>query len=163
MGGQVRYTPLFPGGSRFQIDLTLPEAPPFQAVKAQLEGAPRTYPGRRVLVLEDHPMNRMLLGTLLARRGITVVEASEGAKALEEVAKDPLDLAFLDLHLPGMDGFEVARQIRSRWGSGLALVACSAAVGESDKKEALVAGIQEFLEKPLVIADLDRVLERWLG
>jgi len=42
-------------------------------------------------------------------------------------------------------------------------VACSAAVGEADREEAQRAGMQGFLEKPLVIADLDRVLERWLG
>jgi CheY-like chemotaxis protein len=62
-----------------------------------------------------------------------------------------------------MDGFDVARQIRARWGNSLPLVACSAAVGDADRDEARAAGMDGFLEKPLVIAELDLVLERWLG
>jgi signal transduction histidine kinase len=163
MGGRLTFTPVPGGGSRFRVEVALPVtgAPRTEPARAPASG--RTYPGKRILVLEDHPMNRMLLGTLLSRRGITVVEASEGARALDEVARGHLDLAILDLHLPGMDGFDVARQIRARWGNSLPLVACSAAVGDADRDEARAAGMDGFLEKPLVIAELDLVLERWLG
>ena len=163
MGGRLEYFPRVPMGSRFRMELSLTLAPGRPPAPEPPTGPGRNYPGRRVLVLEDHPMNRILLTKLLTRRGIAVVEASDGARALEETGKGHFDLAFLDLHLPGMDGFEVARRIRDRWGGELPLVACSAAVGEADREEAQRAGMQGFLEKPLVIADLDRVLERWLG
>jgi len=164
MGGTLTWEPGPTKGSRFVVSLPLLPSPGSETRSGPaVPGGHPVFPGRRVLVLEDHPMNRMLLTTLLSRRQITVIEAAEGSQALELLDKAMVDLAILDLHLPGMDGFEVGRAIRRRFGPGLPVVACSAAVGEEDKKQAREAGMVGFLEKPLVLAELDEVLLTWLN
>lgn len=150
-------------GSRFTVTLPLPlaeESAP-DPVTRYGPGHP-LFPGCRVLVVEDHPMNRMLLATMLKRRQVTVVSVESGPEALDRLGQEAFDLAILDLHLPGMDGFEVCRRIRHTFGRALPVVACSAAVGDADKQQAREAGMDDFLEKPLVLAELDRVLSTWL-
>src|SRR5205823_1014584 len=70
--------------------------------------------GRSILLVEDNPINAMLTRELLVRRGYTVSHALSGESALEIAAREHFDVALTDIHMPGMDGVEMAHRLRER-------------------------------------------------
>jgi CheY-like chemotaxis protein len=117
----------------------------------------------RVLVAEDNEFNAQLLEQLLVRRGHTVWLAGNGREALTLAAEGAFDLLLLDVHMPEMDGFQVARTIREREraaGGHLPIIALTARSRQEDRERCLAAGMDEFLSKPVRAADLWAVLER---
>ncbi len=141
-------------GSVFSFDVRLPEL----AVDLKdSSGASRTITGytgprRSILVVDDVAMNRHVLRDLLVPLGFEIVEAASGETAL---AMAQTDLAFLDLRMPGMDGFELARRLRVQPGGGQAkLIAMSASVLSFSKADAIAAGCDDFMPKPFREIDL---------
>lgn len=90
----------------------------------------------------------------------TVVE--HGAAALEAVRRGSIDLILMDCHMPGMDGFEATRRIRSdaRW-ARVPIIALTASATPQDRELCLTAGRDDFLPKPLELGSLRKALERW--
>ena len=111
----------------------------------------------RILVAEDHPVNRRLLQEQLVLLGQHVVLAESGGRALEHFHTTPFDLILTDLDMPGMDGRMLARALRAQ-GAGIPILAVTAHVSEQDRIACLEAGIDEVMIKPLSIQTLDRVL-----
>lgn len=107
----------------------------------------------RVLVVDDEPPIRRFLRTSLTAQGYDIVEAEDGAKALEEVRRRSPDLLVLDLGLPGIDGLEVIRRLR---GSGvpLPIIVLSSRVDEAGKVEALDLGADDYVTKPFGVEEL---------
>lgn len=107
----------------------------------------------RVLVVDDEPPIRRFLRTSLTAQGYDIVEAEDGAKALEEVRRRSPDLLVLDLGLPGIDGLEVIRRLR---GSGVTLpiIVLSSRVDEAGKVEALDLGADDYVTKPFGVEEL---------
>jgi two-component system, OmpR family, phosphate regulon response regulator PhoB len=104
-----------------------------------------------VLVVDDMADTRRIMRRVLERDGIRVVEATTGEEAIETISRDRPDLVVLDLRLPGISGFDVARWLRSQSDSTLArtvLLACSASVQPDIQREALDAGCDAFEGKP---------------
>jgi two-component system phosphate regulon response regulator PhoB len=104
-----------------------------------------------VLVVDDMADTRRIMRRVLERDGIRVVEATTGEEAIETISRDRPDLVVLDLRLPGMSGFDVARWLRSQSDPALArtvLLACSASVQPDIQREALDAGCDAFEGKP---------------
>jgi DNA-binding response OmpR family regulator len=106
--------------------------------------------GRRrsssVLVVDDDPKIRELLRLYLARDGHRVVEAPDGPSAIAAMRQHGCDVVLLDVMLPGLDGFEVCRQIRSE--SDAAIVLLTARSGDSDKVVGLDLGADDYVVKP---------------
>ncbi|HEX6862338.1 MAG TPA: response regulator, partial [Thermoanaerobaculia bacterium] len=117
-----------------------PEAPLLQAVPA---GAPS------ILIVEDDPVSRQLLRACLIGLGYTPDSVASGEAALEALEARRYDLVLLDIQMPGMDGFEVARQVRARFGSQPRMVALTAATMEGDRERCLAAGMDDYLSKPM--------------
>ena len=105
-----------------------------------------------ILVIEDDPGMRRLLGTALGAEGYRVVEAADGRRGLIDAASHRPDLAIVDLGLPDADGVEVIRRIRA-W-SPLPIVVLSARAQERSKVEALDAGADDYVTKPFGMAEL---------
>jgi CheY-like chemotaxis protein len=108
-----------------------------------------------VLVVDDVADTRRLMRRVLERAGIRVTEAATGEDAIEAIARDRPDLVVLDLRLPGISGFEVARWVRASPDPVIArtvLLACSASVQPEVEREALDAGADAFEGKPFDIA-----------
>lgn len=114
-----------------------------------------------ILVVDDNPDAADVLGMLLRVLGHTVHIAHSGAAALEQIEVLHPDLIFLDLGMPDMDGYEVARRVREE--SRLAETRIIAVTGYADQRRrdlATEAGFDDYLIKPTNVADLQAVIER---
>lgn len=117
-----------------------------------------------VLVAEDNPINWMLVQALLDKLGHRSELAEDGHKAVSLCASGSFDIVLMDLHMPGLDGLEAISKIRSREdksASQVPIYVVSADVMPEAKEEALKAGADGFLSKPLKKQDLEAVLKRY--
>lgn len=108
----------------------------------------------RILVVDDTPETRTLMRRVLERAGINVSEAANGEAGLAAIRRDRPDAVVLDLRLPKMSGFDVARAVRADTDAAIAstpLLACSASVQAEVRREALDAGCDAFEGKPFEI------------
>ena len=113
-----------------------------------------TTTGARVLVVDDQPPNIRLLEAILTPRGYDVRAASSGQEALDAIDEHEVDLVLLDIVMPGMDGYEVCREIRERPASAYLPVVMVTASGDEQKIKALEAGADDFLTKPINQSEL---------
>ena len=124
---------------------------------AQAAGAPRAC---SVLIIEDNDDAREMLGSLLALSGHDVREAGDGASGIERAQAQPPDVALIDIGLPDLDGYEVARRLRSsEAGRQMKLVAVSGYGQVEDQRRALQAGFDAHLTKPVSAELLRQTLE----
>ena len=108
-----------------------------------------TRKGAMVLLVDDEDQLRRVMRDLLQRQGYTVVEARDGAQALEEVDRHAPDIVILDLNLPGVDGYSVLSQLRSRQATRQLPVIVLTAKGDEDNEvRVLELGADDFLTKP---------------
>ena len=108
-----------------------------------------TRKGSMVLLVDDEDQLRRVMRDLLERQGYTVVEARDGAQALEEVDRHAPDIIILDLNLPGVDGYSVLAQLRSRQATRqLPIVVLTAKGDEDNEVRVLELGADDFLTKP---------------
>lgn len=115
----------------------------------------------RVLVVDDYPINRMLIGELLNHHyGITADFANDGEEGVSMVANNRYDLVFMDINMPGMDGIQATQLIRKTH-PDLPIVALTANVMKGDAEEFAAAGMNDYLAKPLVYEELHHVLMRY--
>jgi CheY-like chemotaxis protein len=111
-----------------------------------------------VLIVEDNPLNRDMLGRRLSRRGYSVLVASDGPDGVAMALKHRPDVVLMDIFLGEMDGIEATRQIKaSRGGGSIPIIALTASAFQSDRDRALEAGCCEFETKPV---DLPRLLSK---
>jgi len=125
---------------------------------------PAPAPGLSVLVAEDHPVNRKFIGTLLDRLGHRVSFAENGVEALDQLRAHDFDLVFMDIHMPEMDGLTATRLIRELPDlrkAAVPIVALTADVMNEAREQALEAGVNEFLSKPVQKHQLREVIEHW--
>jgi adenylate cyclase len=108
----------------------------------------------KIVVVDDTPQNVKLLEALLGPRGYAVVTATSGAEALAKVANEKPDLVLLDILMPGMDGYEVCRQLRADAATRLLPVVMITASGDEQKVKAIEAGADDFIAKPFDQAEL---------
>ena len=111
-------------------------------------------PQPKVLVVDDTPQNVRVLEAMLAPRGYSVSTATSGAEALQQVASVNPDLVLLDIVMPGMDGFDVCRQLRADPATRLLPVIMITARGDQEKVRALEHGADDFVQKPFNQAEL---------
>jgi class 3 adenylate cyclase len=107
-----------------------------------------------VLVVDDLPQNVRLMDAVLSPRGFTVVGASSGEEALELIAAHLPDVILLDVMMPGIDGYETCRRIRSDPATSFLPVVMVTASGDAERLRALEAGADDFVTKPLDQAEL---------
>jgi len=163
MGGAIGVESQLGQGARFWIDLTAEPA----ALPAPIHRpAPRTAAERaaRVLLVDDHPMNRELGKALLTLAGCEVVTADDGAQAVEIVQVGDFDLVLMDVHMPGMDGLTAARAIRALAGpiAAIPIVALSADVLPQQIARCRAAGMDDHVAKPIRREELFAAVARAL-
>jgi PAS domain S-box-containing protein len=119
---------------------------------------------RRVLVVEDNPVNQMVARKLLQRMGYQVTIACNGREGLDLLGRELFDLVLMDVHMPVMDGLEAVRRIRAgeTLDPDVAVVALTARAQEQDRLECLEAGMTSFLTKPVRRPELEQVMFLYL-
>jgi signal transduction histidine kinase/CheY-like chemotaxis protein len=162
MGGEIGVGPAPSGGNEFWLTLPLDaaRAAPL-ASSAQLIQMPRTRRAN-VLLVEDIPANHLVTATLLRREGHRVDVAESGPEALRMASVNAYDLVFMDLIMPGMNGYETARRLRtiSRHCAQVPIVALTANTAPEDRNRCLNAGMNDMLGKPVRPVELNEILAR---
>ena len=119
----------------------------------------RLHPSRRVLVVDDNVDAAETMADLLGLWGHEARVVHDGASAVIEAAAFQPDVVFLDINMPGMDGYAVARELRTRPElAGLRLVAVTGYGQDRDRRRASEAGFDHHLTKPVDIADLKQLV-----
>ncbi len=122
----------------------------------------RVVSSARVLVVDDNETNLRVAELMLERMGCSVVCVDNGPAAITEAQEHGYDIVFLDCHMPGMDGYQVASKLREmEFTSYLPIVALTADVTEAARKRATDCGMDGHIPKPIDRHDLDRMLTRW--
>jgi CheY-like chemotaxis protein len=119
-----------------------------------------------ILVAEDNEANRLLALTQLERLGYEGHAVADGAEAVEAVAANDYALVLMDCRMPGVDGMAAARAIREAedgTGAHTVIVAMTAGALDDDRTACLNAGMDDYLSKPVLLADLERVFAKWLA
>jgi CheY-like chemotaxis protein/HPt (histidine-containing phosphotransfer) domain-containing protein len=118
----------------------------------------------RILVADDHAINRLLVSRQLKSFGYDVDVVETGQEVLDALARSSYDLILMDCHMPEMNGFDAAREIRRVEPSGrhTPIVALTASVDGRDRDVCLAAGMDDFALKPISHDELLRLLQRWV-
>jgi len=170
MGGLIQVQTEYGNGSTFSfqipVSVSLKEAPaaiaiaPSPEVKTLAPGQP-TY---RLLVVDDHEENRLLLVSILETAGFSVKTAADGYTALEQACAWRPHLIWMDIRMPGMDGYEATRQIKAAClHPAPVIIALTASAFEEDKERALAAGCEDFVRKPFQTNHIFRKIDRHLS
>ncbi|MGH9318688.1 MAG: response regulator [Vicinamibacteria bacterium] len=145
-------------GSRFTV--RLPAIPAPSVVSDKEHAANRTSKGLRILVVEDNRDALDTLKMLLSAAGHEVKAAMHGREALESASRIRPEVAIVDLGLPGMDGYEIARRLREReTNRDMLLIALTGYGSAEDRKRTREAGFDAHLLKPLDYEELTSLLQ----
>jgi len=124
--------------------------------------APRN---ERVLVVEDNQVNQRLAMRQLSRLGFAAASVGNGREAVEAQVRENYDLIFMDVQMPVMDGYEASAEIRRheiRSRRHVPIIAMTANALNEDRDACLAAGMDDYVSKPVSLANLRTVIERWL-
>lgn len=173
LGGAIEVSSRVGHGSAFTLTIPLLTAQEKDAATKTAKSAPTTpdqkryAADKRVLVVEDNPDVRSLLGRVLRGMGLGVDFAENGFLACEKLLASmqsdaPYDLVFMDIQMPEMDGYQTTGRLREAgWQGPIVALTAHAMVG--DREKCLAAGCDEYLSKPVQFKDLQAVLSRFFS
>ncbi len=169
MGGEVGAESTPGVGSLFWFSVRLKRGAPAPAaavqrgVDVEME-LQRRFSGRRILVVDDEPVNREVAAVQLEAVGLVADQAADGSEALKMLERHAYDAILMDMQMPGMDGLEATRRIRSIDADHrIPVVAMTANAFAEDRARCVAAGMDDFLAKPFVPDELFGTVLRWLS
>jgi CheY-like chemotaxis protein len=170
MGGSIQVRSEPGAGSTFFFALTLElDSSPVPPVLTDSAMGGLDEPSElsgTVLLVEDNPVNLLIAIEMLQSLGLDVIEAEDGAQALEQIARNPVDLVLMDCQMPVMDGYTATRHIREREREldlpRLPIIALTADAFDEDMRQSEAAGMDAHLSKPYTRGQLRAMLTRWL-
>ena len=172
MGGEVTVVSTPGKGSLFTLtflaeEVAMEEGTDHAGDGSEPQGEAGWRDGLRVLIADDHPLNRKLVRLFLEPHGATVTELSDGDEVLDALRSNEFDIVFLDAHMRRMDGMDALREIRSAdesW-SGIPVLILTADAMTGDRQHYIAAGADGYVPKPIdqreLAAEMSRVL--WPG
>ncbi len=118
---------------------------------------------KRILLVEDNEMNRVVAETILNQYGATISKAVNGAEAVDAIRNHNYDIVLMDIQMPVMDGLEATRHIRNDLHSTIPVIALTANAVKGEMEKCIQAGMNDYLSKPFEEEDLIRLIAKWLG
>jgi signal transduction histidine kinase/CheY-like chemotaxis protein len=166
-GGEIGVHSREGEGSTFWFEIGLRKATLLSAVQAQeRQLTPEVFRDTRILVAEDNQFNQVVMTKHLEKFSIRADVVSNGREALAALEARNYDLVMMDCNMPEMDGFEATKVIRTWERDGkiakVPVIATTANAFKESRDECLAAGMDDYLPKPIHVADLRRILLRWL-
>jgi signal transduction histidine kinase len=173
MGGEAGVDSAAGQGARFWLRIKverLGENEESRAVDRQVVPTPRSVSAMagHVLVVEDNPTNRKVVEAMLRKLHLRSDSADNGQVAVDAIMQGMCpDLVLMDVQMPVMDGFRATAVIR-QWEAENGkprrpIIALTAGAFEEDRQQCLAAGMDDFMAKPVSLADLEKMLNKWLG
>ena len=162
MGGQIGATSELGSGSTFWFELELASA---RGESARVQPAGKRLvdaPASLILVAEDNPINQVLVLRMLEKLGHHVELARDGREAVAKTAAGHYDAVLMDCQMPELDGYAASRAIRRREGrtGHVPIIAMTAHSLAGDREKCLAAGMDDYISKPMRLADLATTLAR---
>ena len=165
MGGAAGFDTTPGKGSRFWFTVRVHRGmdPVGTAPAERRDMLRRQHAGKRILLVEDDPVNREVAQEMLSRSGLEVEAATNGREGVSRAAEGGWDLVLMDINMPEMDGLAAARAIRALPGTAeLPIIALTANAFQNDRNACLAAGMNDFIAKPISPVVLQETLLRWL-
>jgi CheY-like chemotaxis protein/HPt (histidine-containing phosphotransfer) domain-containing protein len=150
-------------GTRFDIELTLPISSQEAHEEAIIPTEINHLAQKRVLLVEDNELNRLVASNTLAHYKIEIVEATNGLEAIEALKKEGFDVILMDLQMPIMDGLTATRIIRSELQLQIPIIALTANAFKSEIDKCKAAGMNDYITKPFEEKILIKTIERALN
>ncbi len=168
MGSKIEVQSVEGQGSTFSFEVWLKECTPIEEV-AQSTDEDNIPTGKRIMLVDDVDINRIIAAELLSPFEFIIEEASDGTEAVEKFAASPLhhyDLIYMDIQMPKMDGYEATRSIRNldrEDAKSVSIVAMSANAFKDDIDEAINSGMNAHIAKPIDMQKLIDSLKTYLS
>jgi len=166
MGGEIGAENRDQPGACFWIEIPAPQAPQKVAPAAPPPAAsPASGLSGRVLIVDDHPINRELVRLFIGSPNVTTVEADNGQMAIDRAMAEPFDLILMDVNMPVMDGLAATSAIRAscRLNAETPIVALTAQTGSEIEEKCFAAGMDAVLAKPIAHRDLLALAAQVMG
>ncbi len=119
--------------------------------------------GKKILLVEDNHMNRVLANTILEQYGAEVTNAEDGSVAIEKVTDNKFDLILMDLQMPVKNGIETTEYIRTHLDKSTPIIALTANALKKEEEQCLASGMNDYMSKPFDEDDLIQLMAQWLG
>ncbi|MEL6185246.1 MAG: ATP-binding protein, partial [Myxococcota bacterium] len=161
MGGKVTAESVHGAGSTFTLSLPLPPTEVHDELSTE-DILLVDLSARKVLLVEDNPVNQKVARRMLEKLGIEVTVAGDGSEALKQFGAGSFDVILMDCQMPVLDGFQATRALRAR-GCTTPIVALTANAMKGDEEACLAAGMDAFLSKPVRQREVEDMLARMLA
>ncbi|MBG4792430.1 response regulator [Pseudomonas aeruginosa] len=164
MGGTLQAESKEGSGSTFTLEIPLPfQQSPAHRQQAARAAAP-VAAGQEILLVEDNPVNQTVIEAMLRSLGYRVTLVADGIQAVRSAERQRYDAILMDCRLPVLDGYSATREIRAQEnGRQVPIIALTANALQGDRENCLQAGMNDYLAKPFKRAELQRILQRWIG
>lgn len=167
MGGEITIHSVSGEGSTFTFtalfDRAAIDEPSINTPHQEIHALPNHKP-LHLLLVEDNDLNQLVASERLKQMGITCSIANNGLEAVEMVQQETFDAILMDLQMPVMDGLQATKEIRKLEGfADIPIIALSAAVLQDDLAQALGAGMNDFIAKPIDKIVLQNILTKWFS
>ena len=165
MGGSLQVNSELGKGSEFTFTITFPVVSPEVNLHLSPLPAAEDHSDSTILLVEDSPSNQLIAKTMLSRSGYKVETANNGLEALKAVRNTQYSLILMDLQMPEMNGLDACKAIRKLTDekADVPIIAMTANVSDSDRKECALVGMDDFLTKPINKGKMLNVINHWFN
>jgi len=164
MGGSIRVESARGSGTTISFAIRFATGSSSDLPKTPVTDADmQVLKNKNILLVEDNAVNRLLATTILSQYGANIVEAEDGAAAIERLREAPYDVILMDMRMPVMNGLDATRYIRANIDKTTPIIALTANAFRQEEQQCLEAGMNDFISKPFDEDKFVQLLAQWLG